>query len=215
MSALSLPGAALRRIAVLDTETAGFPRNNQDNSGRLLEIGAFCVDMPSQTLVGRQLHALHLPDNWEAARQMPDVRKALKLSDTDLEGDIAKYGQPGPAVQRLWEAWAVEHEIDAVAAFNLNFDRKILPWVTLPWLRCLMKWSGDIIQERLPPGTCVNKLGKKKARKLAEAREHLGTLGATFPEVEHAHRAPFDAYLTAFVLVGLAKLDPSGLRLDA
>ncbi len=214
MSALPALNAGLRRVAVLDTETAGFPRNATDNSGRLLELAAYCVDMDTRALVGRQFHVLHLPSNWAEVRERPDIQKALSLSGTDLAGDVERHGQSGPAVQRQWEAWATEHGVQAVAAFNSAFDGKIVPWITLPWLRCLMKWSGEIIQTRLPPGTCVNAAGHKKRPKLSEAQEHLTTLGVRFPTVAGAHRAPYDAFLTAHVLTGLCWLDPHGVHLE-
>jgi len=202
------------RVAVVDTETAGFPSKARDNSGLLLELGAFAVDLATGMVVGEQLHVLHKPTDWETARHDPAVQKALAVSGTDLAGDVDRWGLPADKVVAVWRRWCAESGVEALASYNVNFERAIMPWVEQPWLRCLMRWSHETIQTRLPAGTCVNKLGRAKLPKQEEAVVHLRQLGVACPEVEGSHRAPYDAYVAAHLLLGLHGLDPNGLRLE-
>lgn len=75
---------------------------------------------------------------------------------------------------------------DVYVAHNARFDRSKLPQITAPWI-CTMKLSRKLWPELESHGNQF-------------MRYHLG-VNANVPEGLHAHRALYDCYVTAAVLI--------------
>ena len=75
---------------------------------------------------------------------------------------------------------------DVYVAHNAKFDRSKLPQITAPWI-CTMKLSRKLWPELESHGNQF-------------MRYHLG-VNANVPEGLHAHRALYDCYVTAAVLI--------------
>lgn len=201
------------RVAVLDTETTGFPNLAKQNLFHLVELGAVVVDVGTgQVNFFEPFHSLVLPPDHARVLEAPQTQVALNLSGTDLKGDVLRWGFPLEAVQEGWRQWCARHHINAVTAFNSDFDRQAVPWVEQPWASCLMRWSAAAADASGGRPWRSDKRGRPKNPKVSEAAAWLQDRGCAVPDPTREHRALDDAKTEACIMAQLLRLHPGGFH---
>jgi len=206
-------------VAVFDSETTGLPTLRSQDLFRAVEVAAVCVDTETCTVLdAAPFHALiETPD---AVLDHPLTQDALGLAGGMLREEVREGGLRLSLVVDRWARWCREQEVEGVAAFNYTFDANACPWVVggepgveVAWIRCLMRWGLELIKDRTPAYSPLQR-GPRKGLKLPKAGEMAAWCVAQGFPVRDAvpeHRALPDALREADLLAAYLALDPEGL----
>jgi len=205
----------MTRIAIMDAEGTGLPFLANRGLFHPVEVAAVVLDTDAMDVnLAEPFHILIKPPNMRILEH-PDTQEGLYLSGTTLVEEVRAYGAPVPVAAGAWETWCARHHVNCVAAYNFGYDRKLCPWISQPWVRCLMHWGRTLVEVNDPEYSGLYRPGKGiKMPSVEEMALWLRTRGFNIPRAFPSHRALPDARREALMMLCYLMLDPNGLRLS-
>lgn len=183
-----------RRVAVLDTETTGLPR---DGKARTIEVGGVILE-PNGYPAGT-FHRYILPHVWS-----DKAENAQRVHGITYETLMREGLRPEEAMDDL-QNWLLLNDVECVTSYNVAFDREMLERDNFDyvWGECVMEQATRVLGPTgvLEPANANHKHYRPDCPWLYPSLRRAAEL-CNLPVVQ-THRALDDALIAAAVHVSL------------